>query len=394
MDTTEAILDTGIMSASGNVFGGLLNYAANRDFQERQFAEQHRLQERAFQMNEQAVRNQAENMKLGMENAGLNPAMANGQGAPVTATGTAASGSSQLSQVFSGIAEMISAIKAPTEIEKTAAETGLVGAQTEKTGAETTRTGAETKHIFSDIKKIENEAKKASAETQNITNINNMFESEQTFLRNNSGAIFEGYIGQLKATDQWKNLPTKTKQTLESLAEGSLELDQGALNALGKIIDTQGNLSERDKQVLHNTKQMIIDYSQIKDKKVMDALKNMPLKDQEKLVQEVRKIKAEVNNIREHSKNLAKERIVMTKQGAMLESQAKKMSTEREIEELNDMQYLIEKGRYEDAARLGAMRAANDLWKTGNEILGEAGKTAINPVGSAVGKTMQSKMFR
>lgn len=393
--------DTGFTSMAGNLFGGILNYEMNKSFQERQFREQEKMQERAFQMNEQAVRNQAENMKLGLENAGLNPAIANGQGAPSVAAGTAASGSSQLSQIFSGLAELIAETKAPTEIEKTIAETGLIGKQEQKTEAETgligkqgQKTEAETQEIFKNITKIKADAEKAIAETKNITNINTMFESEQKFLKEHSAGIFSGYIGQLKATDVWKNLPNKTKDTLESIAEGEMEIDTGAMNALTKIIDTQGNLSERDKQILQNTKQMIVDYKQITDKKVMEALKNMPIKDQEKLTQEVKKIKEEVKNLRQTRRNLKQERIVLTKQGAMLESQARKTTTEREIEELNDMQYLIDKGRYEDAARLGSMRMANDLWDTGREGAKEAIGTYTNPILRTKGIKQSFKNFK
>lgn len=373
--------ETAATAAAGNIFGGYLNYMMNSNLAKQQWKQQEKMQERAYQLNEQAVQNQAQNMAHGLENAGLNPAMAgNGGGAPTVQAGSAASASSNLSQVFNGLTELIGAIKAPTEIEKTIAETQ--------------KTTAETESTITNIDKIRADAKKISEETRNIQNLNEAFESERNFLKKHTGGIFTGYIGQLKATKQWENLPTKTKMTLEDLAEGNMELDQGALNALQKIIDTQGNLSERDKQILSNTKQMIIDYNQITNKKVMDAIVKLPVRTQEKILQDIRKVKAEVNNLREQNKNLKKQRILMTKQGVKLEAEAKKIHTDREIEELNDMQYLIDHDRWEDAARLGSMRMANDLWDTGREGAKEAVGAYTNPMMKTKGIQKALKNFK
>lgn len=361
---------SGLEAAAGNIFGGVLNYAMNSKLQEKQFKEQEKLQERAFEMNEQAVQNQAANMAHGLENAGLNPAAATGGlSAPTIAAGTAAGSSSQLQQVFSGLSELVSAIKAPTEIEKTAAETGLIGKQTEKTGAETSKIQAELPEITANIEYL-------NAKTKEANNINEAYQAEKEFLAETSAAIFDSYIGQLKATKQWENLPPKTKETLDALANGDLDLDVGRLQALDKIIRTQGEISNRDAQILANTKQMVIDYKQMTDEKIMNAIAALPKVTQRKMLAEIKKTKHEIQNLLQTNKNLKTQDLLMTSQGVKTRTEAKKINTERELMELNDLNYLLSKGRYRDASRLHALNAGRELWDMTKGIVTGGAKAA------------------
>ena len=358
-------LETGAAAAGGQALGGVLNYAMNSQLQKQQFKEQEKLQERAFEMNQQAVQNQAANMAHGLENAGLNPADATGGlQAPTTQAGQASGANSQLAQIFSGISEMVEAIKAPTEIEKTAAETGLVGKQTDK--------------IDDEVSKIRSEKQKLDADAINAQNLNEIYEKEKDFLTNHGSAIYDGYREQLKATKNWDKLPEKTRATIDAIAEGNTEIGIGELQGLQKIIDMQGNLSERDKQVLNNIKQMTIENAQMRDKKVMEAFEKMPESERNKLLQETKKIREEVKNLKESRKNMKSERLLMTKQGVKLESEARKIHTERELEELNDLNYLLNKERYDDAARLHALNSGRELWDLVKGTIQQGGKAAAS----------------
>ena len=262
-------LETAAITGIGNMLGAKINHYANMDLQQRQFDEQERLQQRAFQMNEQAVRNQAINMKLGMENAGLNPTGVNGAGAPAIQAGAAAGSTSALANIFTGVAEMIQAAKAPTEIEKMVAETG-------KTGAEEAKTKAETSAIPISIENMAASTSKLNEETRNIHNMNDILEARNDFIKDVGGSVFDGYRDTLKRSGQWEKMSTRTRNTINDLADGHIMLDIGSLEALDSIIDSQSNLSKRDSEVLHSMLDSIITNKQLNSEEIKNAMASMP----------------------------------------------------------------------------------------------------------------------
>ena len=122
-------------AVGGQVMAAKMSHYANADLQQRQFAEQEKLQEHAVQANADAVRNQAPLQVTGMQQAGLNPASVAGTGAPSVSAGAASGSQSSLGSVFDGLSQLVQAIKQPSETEKVFAETGLVHANTDKVRA-------------------------------------------------------------------------------------------------------------------------------------------------------------------------------------------------------------------------------------------------------------------
>lgn len=246
----------------GNLAGGAINTGMNAILQQRQFDEQEKLQRNAMKMNENAVFMQPQLQAMGMQNAGLNPAGVTGTGAPTIQSGAAAGSTSSMANIFTGIAEIIAAAKAPSEIAKTEAEA--------------IKTTVEAATIPIHAEQMKAAIAKLTAETQNLTNINEVFEARNNFLSDYSQSIFTGYRDVLKGTGQFEKLSQRTKDTINKLADGEIELDIGQLEALDSIINSQKNLSAADAETLHSMMDAIITNRQMNTKSTMDAIADMP----------------------------------------------------------------------------------------------------------------------
>lgn len=277
-------------AAAGNLIGHQIDYVTSEKQADNQLARQRELQMQANEMNAENVRMQAQAQTTGMKQAGMNPAGTSYTAAPTVQAGTAAMGNAgQMGNVFDGLAQVIQAIKAPTEIEHTTA-------QIAKEQAETGKTKKETDVILPrQAENIEKATGKLAAETKNEQNLNLQFEQMNEFVTDTSKGVFDSYRAQLKATGQWDELPLKTRMTIEELADGNLELNAGALEGLNRVIATTENISTTDKQIIENTKNMIIDIQQMKDKKIMDAFKNLPEKQYRKISKEISLITKQIN---------------------------------------------------------------------------------------------------
>lgn len=265
---------SGLAGVAGNLAGNYINYRFNRELQENQLENQIELQNRAFQHNQTAVSQQAQLQAIGMRNAGLSAAPVQGSGAPSLQGGAAAGGTSTMSNVFSGIADLIAAIKAPTEIEKAVAETELAKSGAEKQTAEAEQLiPAQVSHLLQG-------AEEAAQRVRAAKNANEMFEAHRDFVREFSPSIFDGYRGMLKQAGVYDNLPYRTRQTIDSLADGEVDIGPGELEGLNSIINSQANLSTRDRELFQNLVDTVTAMIQSTNKATMDALAKLPLNQQ------------------------------------------------------------------------------------------------------------------
>lgn len=344
------ILTAAGASTAGNIAGSIFNKNINLDLMDKQMENEKELQRNAYALNQQALANQASIEKHSLENAGLNPATATAQGAPSLQAGSAAGANSQLASIFTGVADLINAAKAPTEIEKATAEKELAKAGTKKAEAETSAIVEQTKNVIQDTKKL-------AEETQGAKNVNDVFKAQQNFMKDYGASVFDGYRGILKNSKQWENLPYKTRSTIDSLADGYIELDIGSLEALNNIINSQANLTERDKKTIHNILDTIIDLRQLNNESVLKSYETMP-HTQKKLLM------AEINNFNE---------------------EAKKAKTEADLNKLNKWlgehtsdEWLIEHGMKDEIER----RKYKDLF---NRILNMPFNVIENGAPAAIG---------
>ena len=280
------------LGAGGNIFGTALGLGANAIQQNMQLENQKELMNQQNIINRNNAAQAAQIQVHGQQNAGLNPAMAEGgiASAPQVSQGAAGMGSMGLTNVFDGIANIIQAAKAPSEI-----------AQIEAT---TAKTGAETKNIKYDfttlkpeqIKKMEQEITKLNEDIQTAKNINEIYQTKSDFIKNNGASIFSGWRDQLKATGNFNKLPEKTRETIDSLANGNTELDVGSLESLNEIIKTQTNLSEADKSVMQNLVGTTVAMKQLKDNNITSKLAKMSSTQFDKLINEINLINEKTTN--------------------------------------------------------------------------------------------------
>lgn len=321
-------------AAAGNLVGKGIDYMTSEKQADNQLERQKELQNQANQMNEENVRRQAVAQVTGMQQAGMNPANTTFTGAPTVQSGSAAMGNAgTMGNIFDGLAQVIQAIKAPTEIEH-------ASAQIAKEQAETSKTRKETDIILpKQAENIEKATGKLAAETKNEQNLNLQFEQMNEFVTDTAKGVFDSYRAQLKATGQWEELPLKTRITIEELADGNLEMNAGALEGLNRVIASTGNISATDKQIIENTKNMIIDIQQMKDKKIMDAFKNLPEK-------QYRKISKEIS--------------LITKQISLVETEDQAKAIEARIRNLENPYLMLDLGQEKELKNYVKIEAAKE----------------------------------
>lgn len=344
-------------AAAGNLIGQGVNYIANKNLQENQLNNQKELQNRAFSLNQQAVLNQAEAEKIGMQNAGLNPAAVNGQGAPSLQAGAAAGANSTMSNIFGGLAELINAIKAPTEIEKMQAEKALTEAGTEKTYSESDLLHEQKYNIMlnSDlIKPAEAEqlhqlAQKHIAEASNLTtnadytnNLSRILENQDNFIQKYSASIYSTYRDQLKSTKQWDSLSKNTRDTIDKLASGEIDIGMGELEGLNKIINSSTNLLDADKNQLEDMLHSIITRRQINNKTVLKDFEELPINQRKLMASEITNFYA---------------------QAKQAKTSADKINTDKWITEHTNDEWLIEHGLTDEIERRKYKDVFNNLLK-------------------------------
>lgn len=271
------------LGAGGNIFGTALGLGANYVQQQQQLSNQKELMHLQNNINQRNAMQAAQMQVHGQQNAGLNPAMADGgiASAPTVSQGSAGIGSMGLANVFDGIANIIAAAKAPSEIAQ-------IEAATQKTGAETEN----IKYDYSVLKpeqvnKLQHDITKLTEDIQTARNINEVYQTKSEFFKTYAPSIFDGWRSQLKQSNNWDKLPEKTRGTIDSLANGEMDLDVGSVESLNEIIKAQANLSEADKTIMTNLVDTTVALKQLKDKRITDKLAKFTPAQYDKLQKEM-----------------------------------------------------------------------------------------------------------
>ena len=281
---------------SGMVAGAVLaNLASNAMADakaETQFENEQQLMNKQNAMNQHnalmAYMNQVQGAKL----AGLNPAMLNGATPQVAAP--VSKGNAQMAEnVEFDPASLLMQAQAENlraQTDKTEAETDKIkGVDTENTRADTDLKYAQKLFTGANQAKVEEE-------TRQIRNINQTFDAENDMLANTGMVMAEKW----QKSPWYKSLAPDTKATIDSIADGTLPLSIGGLNAIEKTIATQKNLSDADRTLVKNAFDNTITDAMSKNKDVMKALELVPQTERKKAEAEIKNL---VASAREHNAN-------------------------------------------------------------------------------------------
>lgn len=347
----SSIFGSALGSAAGNAAGAGIGYLINEAAAENQLKRQKELVHFANSLNEQNVSNQAALEVQGLKNAGLNPAMADGSGAPQVSGGQASANSvPTLGNIFDGIAQIITAAKAPSEISRTESETSRTQAETSRTQADTSRVKSETSLNAQKLNLVTPQLmKKTGAEIDSLVqsirgakNANDTFEAADKFLRYHSAVIFESALNKLQKDGLFDALSEDTQNTLVALANGQIQLGQGEIDALRKSIDAQVALSDADKALVHNAFDNAVVAKQFADKKVFESIYKAPQAVRDYTYKQMKKLEKDMEHINQLINTEKAQAALDYANKAMIEF-------ERESKELNDVKWLIKHGRYDDA---------------------------------------------
>lgn len=364
------------LGAAGTFAGGALNYFFNSKLQDKQFAEQEKLQKSAAKLNAQAVRDQAQLQAQGMANAGLNPASVNGAGAPSVQAGAAAGANTQLASIFQGVAEIVAASKAPSEVTRNISEAGKADAEAGKATQEAAESATRTVTLIpAQVDKLKADAAKVAEDARTAKNFNDAWEGEDKMLRQQTKTVFASVREQMQNSKRWDKLPQDVRIALDNLAEGNVSVGKGEYEAIMKELKLRGEFSDADLKLMDNALKYYVSYNQLHDKDVRKSLVQLPKNQQDELLANIKHLQALRAEI--YSGKIPLEKA----QAALAGMQTKLVEVERKIKELNDPLYLADEGRERELSNYTtreALQNVYDFLKEGIKFLELLGVSELN----------------
>lgn len=326
--------------AIGGVQAGVNNMFAQKNA-EISYRRQNALMNKQNEMNMANMKSAPLQQVEGLRMAGFNPAMVAGAGS--MSAPTVSQGNADMPQTIPFNAQDALAM---AQIDKLEAESDLIRAQkrTEDERPENVKNDTSLKiaqklYTNANTDKVEEEA-------QQIKNINNTFANENDMLAQ-TGMV----MAQKWQKEKWySNLLPDTRATIDGIADGSIPLSVGAMNAINKAIDVQKNLSDADAAIVKNAFSNAVIESQMSDKEVMAALQKEPWYRKENLRLTNDKISEDIKHIKnEIEKQLAEKPYWKTNaknESALLgyETEMKRMLNKSF--ESGDLDYLKSQGEY------------------------------------------------
>lgn len=263
------------------------------------YAKQKALMDKQNEMNRANVYGQTQLQAQGARMAGFNPAMfMNGGTSPAP---TVSQGNADMAQTFPlDVSDML----ALAQIDKTQAETENVRTDTNVKKNQVSNVAADT-----DLKIAQKLYQDASTEVQNqkakeISNLNEQYADRNNMLKTTGPAMMDKWRVSLQEKGLWDKVLPKTRETIDSIANGELDLSVGGLAALSDIIKAQTDMSDADRKFFENGLRSAVVYGQLSDSSVLNAMSKMPFYEAElkrvgkdKILADIDKVRSEIGRI-------------------------------------------------------------------------------------------------
>lgn len=287
------MLAAGAAGLAAGVGIQLMNNAFADKAAERSFANQRILMNEQNRMNLANAYGNAQMQAQGARMAGFNPAMfMNGGTSPAP---TVSQGNADMAQRFPMDVDSMLSV---AQLLKTQAETENVKADTNVKKNQAPNVAADT-----DLKIAQKLYQDASTEVQNqkakeISNLNEQYADRNNMLKTTGPAMMDKWRASLQEKGLWDKVLPKTRETIDSIANGELDLSVGGLAALSDIIKSQTDMSDADRKFVENGLRSAVVYGQLSNQEVIDAMSKQPFYESELKRVGIDKINADIDKVR------------------------------------------------------------------------------------------------
>lgn len=271
----------------------LINNALASHAADESYSRQNALMNKQNEMNRANVYGNTMLQAQGARMAGFNPAMFMQGG--TQAAPTVSQGNADMQQTFP---LDVSDFLALAQLEKTKAETENVNADTNVKKNQAPNVAADT-----DLKVAQKLYQDASTEVQKqkaeeIANINEQYADRNNMVKTTGPAMMDKWRASLQEKGLWDKVLPKTRETIDAIANGELDLSVGGLVALADIIKTQTDMSDADRKFVENGLRSAVVYGQLSNQEVIDAMSKQPFYESELKRVGIDKINADIDKVR------------------------------------------------------------------------------------------------
>lgn len=186
-------------------------------------------------------------------------------------------------------------VKADTDLKVantllTGAEKGLTEAKTRTEGFRPNQVWAESEKTYADTEKTRAETGKVKVDARRIGQLNEQYADTNKALKKIGPSVAKSIMN----SDAYANFDDNTKVYFRKVADGSLPLSVGALDAVTSLVNANDNIRSKDKEATSYQLAKDVLHEQIADSGVRAAIAKLPKQTAEKLDAEIAKFENEI----------------------------------------------------------------------------------------------------
>lgn len=319
--------------AAGVATSAMNNYFSNKAA-DKSYARQRILMQDQNRMNNDNVYNSTSMQAQGARMAGFNPAMYMSGG--TQAAPTVSQGNADMAQTYpvdvDSMMSVANLLKTKADIENVQADTNLKNTQAPNVQADTS------------LKFSQKLNQDASTEVQNqkaqeIKNINEQYADRNNTIKSVGPAMMDQLRSGLKEKGLWDKMLPRTRETIDAVADGELDISVGGLQALQEVIKSQTDLSDADRKFAENSLRNAVIYGQMSDKAVIDAMSKQPFYEAELKRVGIDKINADIDKVRTEIMKIVSDT-------AKIQSETEYQNALNKSFKAGDLDYLKSQGEY------------------------------------------------